>query len=940
MLKWRVIFLMGISFTLTGQDWNNILKKSKKVLDEGGKKVINDVSTQSKARLDSVDFQFAISINENAGFFDVTQKGETVTKGLYLLKDQNEKTEAEKMRDALDTALILYNRRLFKLAEVKFLNIQKSMEGSGMTGEITYLKCLSNLGLVYLMKGQYDNATQYLQSAIENSAKRVGTNSAAYAVNLNNQAKLDQQLGKFNEAEQKFLTARQILTKLFGEKSMQNAIVTNNTAMLQMIVGRNEEAVESMKKAIAIMDASKSGGEKSFDNRKFQINLGLIYQLSGKFTEAESTFINIKKIFENRLETNNPEYAGLLDQLGLLYIQMGKMDLVEELLKKASDIYKRRFTEENASFAKVQSDLGIFYRMQSRFQEAETSSLKALEIRSKVLGTDHPDYVKSVENVGLVYWKKGDLAKAYPYLKEGLDKSLNFIAGYFPPMSEAEKTKYWETLQPRFQRFYNYAIEYSSSTPSILKDVFNAQIATKALLLNSTNKVKKAILASGNKPLIDNYLNWIGKKEALSHYYSFSKEELAEQKIDIKALEKEANDLERTLSSQSHEFSQGFSNQKITLENISSLLKEEEALIEIAEVRVFDKDFTDDFRYMILTVTKGSNTPKLTVLENGKQLDTRYAKYYKNAAINKLNDDYSYDQYWGKWDATLAGKKTIYLSPDGVYNQINVNTLKKPNGDYLLSRYDVVTIGNSKDIIRLKQSANAPLKKSAFLLGFPDYGGTATPLPGTNIELDGISKILKTAGYTIELKKEKEASEKNLKAVRSPLLMHIATHGFFLADAQIGNGSSLGIEAENAKANPLLRSGLILASTTGKKQDTTRIDFVSNDNGVLTAYEAMNLNLEGTDLIVLSACETGLGDVKGGEGVYGLQRSFLVAGANAMIMSLWKVDDAATQQLMTNFYTNYSKTGNKLKAFKLAQQQLMTKFKEPYYWGAFVMMGM
>jgi CHAT domain-containing protein len=206
--------------------------------------------------------------------------------------------------------------------------------------------------------------------------------------------------------------------------------------------------------------------------------------------------------------------------------------------------------------------------------------------------------------------------------------------------------------------------------------------------------------------------------------------------------------------------------------------------------------------------------------------------------------------------------------------------------------------------------------------------------------VEGIGKVLKTNGYTVRQVLQKDASEAVVKSVKAPALMHIATHGFFLKDAEVKEGAAVGVSLENALENPLLRSGLLLSGAAATVAGTAGANLSSNDNGVLTAYEAMNLNLDGTDLIILSACETGLGDVKAGEGVYGLQRAFLVAGANALIMSLWKVDDAATQQLMTNFYNNWVKTGNKLKAFKQAQQQLMTRYKDPYYWGGFVMMGM
>ena len=707
--------------------------------------------------------------------------------------------------------------------------------------------------------------------------------------------------------------------------------------MLFQTIGRFEEAEAVFKQAISI--AEKMQDSKSKNHLKFLSNQALLYRQMGKYPEAEAIYLSMEK----RLGKNNPDYANMLNNQAALYMLMGKEDKVEELLKKAAAIYKASFGEDSPAFAKATNDLGNFYRYKARYSEAETLLEKALQIRESALGKNHPDYVHTQEDLAILHWKKGAGEKALPIYHEVMSKSLDFINRYFPPMSEAEKTKYWDLLSPRFQRFYNFAIEMSAKNPAVIEDLYDYQIATKALLLNSTNKVKQTILASKNAQLIKDYVLWLDQKETLARLYAYSKDELKLQEINLDSLEQAANAMEKKLSARSADFSAGYSAKQLSFKQIKSLLNDTEAVVEIIHVKKYDQNFTKDSKYAALILTKTTEVPKLVLLENGQQLDTRYSKFYRNAIQQRVADEYSYDQYWSPIEPELAGKKMIYISPDGTYNQLNLNTLKKPDADYVINRYDIVIIGNSKDLIDLKAKKPTALKKNATLVGFPDYGpGTIAVLPGTKIELDGISKVLKTSGYQVKQFMQKTATEANLKSTKSPTLMHIATHGYFLQDVESTGiaGTAFGISLENANDNPLLRSGLMLAGAGATASGERIPSLESNDNGILTAYEAMNLNLEGTDLIILSACETGLGEVKAGEGVYGLQRAFLVAGADALIMSLWKVDDAATQQLMTNFYTQWLKLGNKQKAFKQAQLQLMAKYKEPYYWGAFVMMGM
>ena len=894
---------------------------------------------KARAEFDSTDFDYAILISDNAGLFDVQEKGERMARVSSVVNlgsafyNNTEFTDEERARFQRESGELAYGSGNFAIAEKRFSAAKSLYEEANLTDDLGYLKTISNQGLLYATMGRFTQAEGFTVGALDIRKNTFGADHIGMAASLNNYGVLHFNLGRYNESEKTLANAQSIIAAYSLKSSMPYSIVLNNQAMLFQTIGRFQEAEATLKEAIEV--AEKLQSKKSKNHLKFLSNLALLYQQMGKYPEAETIYLSMEK----RLGKTNPDYASMLSNQAALYMLMGKEDKVETLLKSAAAIYKTSFGEENPAYAKVISDLGNFYRIYGRNPESLPLLERSLTIREKTLGKSHPHFVQSQEDLAIYYWKNNAHEQAYSLYRELMESSLEFVNTYFPPMSEAEKTKYWDVLSPRFQRFYNFAIESGAILPNIVRDLFDYQIATKALLLNSTNKVKQNIFASRDGVLIKDYLTWMDQKEQLARLYAYSKSELKAQHINLDSIERATNAMEKNLSERSKDFSAGYSTDRITYSQISDRLSDDEAVVEIIRVKTFDQVFTNESKYVALVLKKGADMPVMKVLENGLQLETRYAKFYRNAIQEKMLDEHSYDQYWARIETELQNKKVIYLSPDGVFNQINLNTLKKTGGEYFINRYDLTILGNSKDLITLKIKKNVTPSRIATLLGFPDYGGPAiVPLPGTKIEVDGIANILKGSGYQLNLLTQNSATEAKLKSVKGPELLHIATHGYFLEDVE-KSGSAFGIHLENANDNPLLRSGIMLAGAAKTLSGATSPNLESNDNGILTAYEAMNMNLEGTQLIVLSACETGLGDIKAGEGVYGLQRAFLVAGADALIMSLWKVDDTATQLLMRNFYANWIKLRNKQKAFKQAQLQLMTKYKEPYFWGAFVMIG-
>ncbi|MCC5946712.1 MAG: CHAT domain-containing protein, partial [Bernardetiaceae bacterium] len=343
--------------------------------------------------------------------------------------------------------------------------------------------------------------------------------------------------------------------------------------------------------------------------------------------------------------------------------------------------------------------------------------------------------------------------------------------------------------------------------------------------------------------------------------------------------------------------------------------------------------------------------------------------YYKRAIEFRVEDQSSYNQYWKPIQNKLEvlrkqGFDKIYFSPDGVYHQISLNSLRNPEtNEFLLETQNIQVIGTSRDLIELGNNETDLSQNfenyKAYLLGYPTYNleeegreaiededrsftnlqriigrqiGTVTLLPGTKTEIETIQGYFKQKNIKTQVLLETDANEENFKKIKSPTILHVATHGFFVP--KIKKSEILTMQDainRNLLENPFMRSGLLLAGCETPNPD--------GEDGVLTAAEAMNLSLENTELVILSACETGLGDIQNGEGVFGLQRAFQQAGAKTVLMSLWKVSDEATQLLMSEFYKNLLAGKSKHVAFKAAQITLKQKFQNPYFWGAFVMVG-
>jgi tetratricopeptide (TPR) repeat protein len=902
------------------------------------------------------DFQTALQWALQAEVKTKAEFGEMDTNYINVIE---EISETYYNNGNLDTAIIYAEtfqylcRKTFKIENTKLV------------------ESLNWLGFLYMTLGEYSLAKDIISEALEVSRKIFNTDNINLVLTLNNNSWYYCDYGNYSQAESLAIEALNISRRL---NNSDNQLLANSILGLGYLYSN----MGNFKKAEPLLLESLAMNRRLHknDNIDLAININCVadlYHWIRSFEHAESLYIEALEMYRRLFKNGHPYLEIGIQCLADFYFNIGKYDKAELLYNEDIEMSRRIYKADNAHLSWSLTHFALFYQAIGKDELAEPFFIEALEISKRISKKENIDLAWSKVQLANFYFTKYELIKAEPLFVEALDGFISYFNTNTISLSNNEIALLWNKIKIKFEIFLTFALERAKKNPMIINTMYDIQLYSKALLLNSANKIKRRVFNSGDSVLINQYQSWSDMKEFLVKLYKMSNVELKKKNFSIDSIENVANDLEKQISLKSEDFKQSYEKKKVTWKLIQGLLKPDEAAVEVVRFRYFDKKrFTDTINYAFLIVTNETEEhPEFVLFEDGNKLENEWYNEYRNLVKIKSKDTVSFGRFWGKLNEKLKDYKKIYLSPDGIYNKLNPSTLMMPDGKFLLDIQDIQQVNSTKDLLlgyyQTKQESN--LLNSAVLIGNPNFGleedkvkETArkirgekqeeksyeqlanvrglqlTRLPGTETEIKDIEKFLKTKSWVINSYLGDMAVKTAIKNANSPRILHIATHGLFLEDVKRSSKDLFGFEEQKMVENPLLRSGLFFTGADNyiKKENP---GLVEEDNGLLTAYEAMNLNLDKTELVVLSACETGLGEIQNGEGVFGLRRAFQQAGARTVLMSLWKVSDDATQMLMSNFYKNWVSGMTKREAFAKAQQQVRAKYPEPYYWGAFVMVG-
>jgi CHAT domain-containing protein len=790
---------------------------------------------------------------------------------------------------------------------------------------------LTSIGNVYAGLGDYKRAIQSFDQSLE-----LSENKKDIAITMGSKAQTMNKMGNYKEANQLLKYAIMAFDSLGDDRLL--ALAYSEMAGLLINQGNNDKAIEFQEKALELR--KKMGAKRGIATSI--MNLGAAHYNLNNFQIAIELFeesLTISRAIRDELMIGST-----MNFLAFTLVEIGRYDKAKPYIDSSYNILTSLHNEER--IVKCLNTQFLYW-----YKTEALDSAKAIAFEY-VRRAEAANLNLEMENGYLNLFKVHHRLKSYSIAEENLSKLIGLqnvhMDDNFPILPETEKEVFVQNREDKYEIVNDYIGSNPAHRPEIRAIAFDNALRIKGVLLKSMTAMKNYIYLSEDSTLINGYDQWLQLKRRIAESFS--------EGIGDSALESEAKELETTLASKSNEFASLLNSARTSWIDVKDRLKKTEAAIEIVRFNAkLMNNKMDSIKvfYGALIIVKKLKFPVFVKLCDeselqavlGKISGTNFSYIEEVYGTKETTKSQLYDLIWKPMEKELKGIKKVYVSAVGLLHKISFAALAKEQDVYLCGK-----LAMPSDIAYDENS-------STTLFGGIDYNSDSTTseiwsyLDGSLSETQQIETVLKKNNREYQYFSQKDATEAQFKEIASNSnILHIATHGFFYQDPDLvfegsideeesetdlvfrGGRTGMGMETFVKSRNPLMRSGLAFA---GANDVWSRTD-IDGEDGVLTAAEVATIDMRNTELVVLSACETGLGDIKGSEGVYGLQRSFKMAGVKYIIMSLWQVPDKETAEFMTSFYKNLTESNDIKNSFNKTQREMREKY-DPYYWAAFVL---
>jgi MYXO-CTERM domain-containing protein len=863
-------------------------------------------------------------------------------------------------RTLLNLALVYPQQGDYRRAEPLLLRAIDILEKAAGADHPEVAHALTALAGVYMDKGSYARAEPLLQRALAIQEKALGPDDPSVASTLNRLGGLHKEQGDYAGAEPLYRRALAILEKGPDPNDPAIGLQLNNLAELYRARHDDARAEPLLLRALAILE--KALGPSHPDVEATVNNLGHLYADHRDFDKAEQLLSRALALAEKAHGPWHPYVAEALDNLASLYADEGNPARADMLMRRSLAIWEKTLGKESWHYATTLGNLATLAHEQRDLDRAEPLYQQALAADRGALGPTHPLVAQLLDDLASLYQEKGDVGRAVAAAREAADIQEKNLALVLAGGSDDQKQRLLDGLFVETAFHLAFALRAGRGDRDVARLALTTVLRRKGRAIDAAAENLSALrsrLSAGDQQVLSD-LAAVRSRLAKAVLGGPGDAPIGRYREDLARLEKRADELEAAVSAQGAGLLP--SRVPVTVDAVQAALPEGAALVEwivyipadvkggrlnVTTTRTApsapgDRSAVRSPRRYAACVLHRTGDPAWVDLGDAPEIDADVQRLRaaladpRSAGVKAIARSLD-EKVMAPVRALLGGTRWLYLAPDEDLNLIPFGALVDEAGDYLLQHTAMTYLTSGRDLVRL--AARRPSRQEPVVIGDPAYGDAPRarasgggrrsvdlgdlsfpPLRGAAEEARDVAGLL---GHATLLTGD-QATEAAVKQVHGPRVLHLATHGFYLP---------AGADARATLEEPLLRSGMALAGANARSS--------GDDDGLLTALEASALDLDGTKIVTLSGCRTGVGAVSTQEGVYGLRRALVVAGAETQVMSLWEVDDEATRALMKRYYEGLGRGGGRGESMRQAQLAMADHgaTSHPYYWASFIVSG-